>query len=318
MGLFKRAAAAANSIDVATELTVAFSPSVRRVRKLEERGTPANGVITGVKFTLNDDMTRKDFAVTTLGSGTRYGIRASLPDAHRLRLGLPVVVKSDGARAVFDWAAMAAAWELGDEFLGQDSLRKPPDDGIHDAALDARVQRHLRKWSPVSATILTLTRTTMFGLQTINFDVELELADGSHSLAKRDDVPSYAQWWAAPGAVVPAVVDPEDTTTANIDWPAFALTKVDEVGFDDDPPEGSIAAILEQPVAATPAMTAQPAPADPSAPATLDMSMRSWIDMRRNGSMSEPDFVKTLADWQAAGMCNAVQVEAAKAAASSG
>lgn len=65
-------------------------------------------------------------------------------------------------------------------------------------------------------------------------------------------------------------------------------------------------------------MTAQPAPADPSAPATLDLTMRSWIDMRRNGSMSEPDFVTALADWQEAGMCNAAQVEAAKAAASSG
>ena len=56
-------------LDPATDLTVAFSPSIRRVRKLEERGTPANGVITGVKFTLNDDMTRKDYAVTALGSG---------------------------------------------------------------------------------------------------------------------------------------------------------------------------------------------------------------------------------------------------------
>ena len=116
---------------------------------------------------------------------------------------------------------MAAAWNLGDEFLGQDSLRKAPDDGIHDAALDARVQRHLRKWSPVSATIVSLTRTTMFGLQTINFDVELELADGSRALSKRDDVPSYAEWWAAPGATVPAVVDPDDTSKANIDWCAL-------------------------------------------------------------------------------------------------
>ena len=235
-----------------------------------------------------------------------------------MRLGLPVVVKADDGRAVFDWAAMAAAWELDEDSAGQDSLRKPPDDGIHDSALDARVQRHLRKWSPVSATIASVTRTTMFGLQTINFDVELELPDGSRSLSKRDEVPSYAQWWAAPGAVVPAVVDPSDTTKASVDWPAFALGKVDDVGFDDEPIDGSIAAVLEQSMAPTPTMAAQPAPVDPSAPVTLDMTMRSWVDARRGGAMSERDFEQALHDWQEAGMCNAAQIEATRAAAQSG
>src|SRR5258707_488417 len=84
----------------------------------------------------------------------------------------------------------------------------------------------------LSATILSVTRTTMFGLQTLNFDVELELADGSRALSKRDEVPSYAQWWVVPGAVVPAVVDPDDTTRASVDWPAFALAQREEVGFD--------------------------------------------------------------------------------------
>ena len=193
-------------------------------------------------------------------------------------------MKADGARAVFDWAAMAAAWELDDEFLGQDALRKPPDDGIHDAALDARVQRHLRKWSPVSATILSLTRTTMFGLQTLNFDVELELADGSRSFSKRDDVPSYAQWWAAPGAVVPAVVDPEDTTKANIDWPAFALAKRRRGRLRRRSARGQHrrrARAAGGGHAGDDGTTR--APRIPRHRSTLDMSMRSWVDMRRNG-----------------------------------
>ena len=317
MGLFKRAASAINTADPATDLTLALAPSIRRVQKLEERGSPANGVITGVKFTLDDDTTRKDYAVTVLESGARYGIRAYPRAAHRMRLGLPVVVKADDGRAVFDWAAMAAAWGLDEESAGQDSLRKPPDDGIHDSALDARVQRHLKKWPPVSATIVSVTRTTMFGLQTVNFDVELELLDGSRSLSKRDEVPSYAQWWAAPGAVVPAVVDPGDTSKASVDWPAFALAKVDDVGFDDDPIDGSIAALLEQSRAPTPTMTTQPAAVDPSAPVTLDLSMRSWVEARRSGAMSERDFEQALHDWQEAGMCNAAQIEAARAAAQS-
>jgi hypothetical protein len=318
MGLFRKAASAINTADPATDLTVALSPSIRRVQKLEDRGTPANGVITGVKFTLNDDTTRKDYAVTVLGSGARFGIRAYPHDAHRLRLGLPVVVKADGGRAIFDWAAMAAAWALDEESAGQDALRKAPDDGISDSALDARVQRHLRKWSPVSATILSVTPTTMFGLRTMDFDVDLELADGTHALSKRDDVPSYAQWWAAPGVTVPAVVDPEKTTVASVDWPAFALSKRDEVGFDDDPIEGSIAALLEQPGDAAPMMSTQPAAVDPSAPVTLDMSMQSWVGARRGGQMSERDFERALADWKEAGMCTDAQIGAARAAASGG
>ena len=69
------------------------------------------------------------------------------------RLGMSVVVRLDGDRGVLDRPAMAAAWGLGDGQLSQDSLRRPPDDGVVDTALDARVQRHLRKWMPTAPTI---------------------------------------------------------------------------------------------------------------------------------------------------------------------
>jgi hypothetical protein len=289
--------------------------SVRRAHKLEAQGTPANGVITGMRFSLNDDTARNDYVVTVLGTGARHAVRVTTAVAHRFRLGLPVVLK-DERGVVFDWEAMFAAWELGDRYVGQDSLRRVPDDGIDDTALDVRVQRHLRKWSPVRATVMSVTRTSMFGLQTVNFDVELELADGTHALSKRDNVPSYARWWAAPGAVVPAVVDPDDITRANVDWRAFALSKVEEVGFDDAPIEGSIAAVLEQPEPDAPVMSAAMAPpVDPSAPVTLDMSMSSWVTARRGGQMSEREFEKALIDWREAGMCTEAQVEAARAAA---
>ena len=244
MGLFRRAASAVNQVDPATDLTLALSPSIRRVHTLEERGTPANGVITGVRFSLDGDTTRKEFAITTV-AGDRFGIRTQPPDAHRLRLGLPVVLKRDGNRAILDWPAMTAAWGRPDEVLAQDALKKPPADGVVDTALDARVQRHLQKWSPVSATIVGLIRTSAMGVPTLNWDIELELADGSHAVSRRDEVPSYAQWWVAPAAAVPAVVDPDDTSKASIDWPRFALARYEDVGFDDDPVAGSIAAELE-------------------------------------------------------------------------
>ena len=323
MAWFRKAASAVNThYDVATELTVALAPSIRRVRKLEERGTPANGVITGIHFSLNNETTRKEFAVSVLdGSGSRrFGVRTQPTEAHRLRLGVPVVAKLDGDRGILDWDAMSRAWGLESQFLSQDSLRKPPADGIVDTALDARVQRHLKKWLPTQATIVSLQRRTMMGMPTLNWDVELRLPDGRTAVSARDEVPSYAQWDAAQGAVVPAVIDPNDPGRASIDWPAFALAQFDAVGFDDDPPAGSIAAEVEgargtRDVPAVMGANAAAPVGDTSAPVALDSTMRAWVDARKGGHMSKKDFNKALDDWSAAGMCTAAQVEAARAEA---
>jgi hypothetical protein len=54
---------------------------------------------------------------------------------------------------------------------------------------------------------------------------------------------------------------------------------------------------------------------DPSAPVTLDATMRAWVDARKGGHMTQKDFIKALDDWHAAGMCTPAQVEAARAEA---
>jgi hypothetical protein len=255
------------------------------------------------------------------GSGTqRFGVRTQPTEAHRLRLGMPVVAKLDGDRGILDWDAMARAWGLEGHFLSQESMRKPPADGVVDSALDARVQRHLKKWLPTEATIVSVQRCTMLGMPTLNWDVERRLPDGRTAVSTRDEVPSYAQWDAAPGAVVPAVIDPKDQGRASIDSPAFALAQFGAVGFDDDPPAGSIAADVEGARGTRPAPMALganvPAPAgDPSAPVTLDATIRAWVDARKGGHMTQKDFNKALDEWHAAGMCTAAQVEAARAAA---
>jgi hypothetical protein len=322
MGLFKRAAEAVNTqYDVATTLAVALDPANRRVSKLAARGTPANGVITGIRFTVNESTTRKEFAVSVPrhGSVLRFGIRTQPAEAHRLRLGVPVVAKVDGDRGVLDWEAMRAAWDLGDQFLSQESIRRPPDDGVVDTALDARVQSHLKKWTPVQATITSLERRTVMGMPSQNWDIQLRLADGSTALSKSDEVPSYAQWFAAPGVAVAAVVDPKDPSKASIDWPAVALAQFADVGFDDDPPPGSIAAEIENSrgAGAASAMSAgAPPPTAPGAPVSLDATMQSWVDAVRAGYMSKKDLDGALADWAEAGMCTPAQAEAARAAAS--
>ena len=279
-------------------------------------------MITGIRFTVNDTTTRKEFAVSVPQDGgiLRFGIRTQPTEAHRLRLGVPVVAKVDGDRGVLDWEAMRAAWDLGDQVLAQESIRRPPDDGIVDTALDARAQRHLKKWTPAEATITALERRMVMGMPSLNWNIELRLADGSTAVSKSDEVPSYAQWYAAPGAVVAAVVDPKDTSKASIDWPAVALAQLAEVAFDDDPPPGSIAAELEDSrgAGAVSAMSAAvpPPPPAPDAPVSLDTTMQSWVDAFRAGHMSQKDFEGALADWAEAGMCNAAQVAAARTAAS--
>ena len=83
MGLFRRAASAVNSADPVSSAVIALSPSIRRVDRLMERGTPANGVITGIRFSLNDSTVRKEFAVSvqTPSGWQRIGVRTQ-PTAH--------------------------------------------------------------------------------------------------------------------------------------------------------------------------------------------------------------------------------------------
>ena len=108
------------------------------------------------------------------------------------------------------------------------------------------------------------------------------------SLSKGDEVPSYTQWYAAPGAVVPAVVNPKDTGAASIDWPAFALAQFDQAGFDDDPPRGQHRGRDRVDATATGATQTTQAGGRrdvrrvrSDGPVTLDATMQGWIDALR-------------------------------------
>jgi hypothetical protein len=227
-----------------------------------------------------------------------------------------VVVKLDGDRGALDWDAMAEAWGIDGASLSQDSLRRPPDDGVVDTALDARVQRHLAKWTRTDATMVSLTRRTVLGIASHNWDIVLRLPDGGTAVSKGDEVPSYAQWDAAPGITVPAVIDPKDPSRASIDWPAFAVKRYDSVGFDDIPPAGSIAAEIEATGDAS-SGSVMSAPAPPAPPSdgravALDRTLRAWVDAARGGHMKRKEFERSLNDWQTAGMCTTEQADAAK------
>lgn len=324
MRWIKRAADAVNTnYDVATSLRMALDPSIRRVRKLDQRGVQANGVLTGILFSVRNETTRKEFAISVLRDGAwhRIGVRTQPPEAHRLRLGVPVVVKLDGDRGILDWEAMADAWGLTGQFLAQESMREPPGDGVVDRALTGPAHRHLKSPDRTPATIVSMERLTVMGMRTLNWDIQLRLPTGETTVSKSDEVPSYVQWYAAPGAVVPVVVHPKRPSEATVDWAAFANAQRGPVGFDDDPPPGSIAAEVEasRGAGAATAMSfsppAPPPPPPPGAPVTLDGTMRSWVAMTRDGHMSRKDLDRALNDWLAAGMCNQAQVDAARAQA---
>ena len=102
--------------------------------------------------------------------------------------------------------------------------------GRKDTALDMRVERHLKKWTPARGTIARIERRTVLGMTTQNWDVRVELADGSRTTASNEVIPFYAGWLAAPGAEVPVVVDPEDPLKASVDWPRAANEAADRAG----------------------------------------------------------------------------------------
>jgi hypothetical protein len=321
MRFLRRVVSSANRADPVTAAVIALSPSIRRVDRLLAAGAEANGVITGIRFSLDDSTVRKEYAIScrTEVGWRRIGVRTQPVEAHRLRLGVPVAVKLEGDRGVLDWPAMAAAWGLGDRHLSQDSLRDVPDEGVADSARDARVLRNLRIWTPSAAVIESLRRRSAFGVPTQNWDITLRLPDGSTAVSSGDEVPSYAQWGASPGVEVAAVIDPSDPSSASIDWPAFAVAGFDAAGFDDEPPAGSIAAEIEAGRGASQVAAASVSGASiidaPDAPVTLDRTLLSWVDAVRGGHMKRKEFDRSLSDWHAAGMATAAQVAAARAAA---
>lgn len=252
MGWFRKSAGGGGAGDhgVAPAIDGTAVLAAGRAAALASRGTPANALITGIELSSDTESVRHEFAITAAGpdgASVRWGVRVVSMSTHRLRLGLPVVVRVEDGDGVFDWPAMTAAWGGGDPFFSQRPIRRPPEDGVDDSARDHRVQRRLTKWTRHEATIVGLERRHAMGMATENWDVSLRLADGRVATSQGDRVPVYAQWDAAPGVVVPIAIDPDDPQRAVVDWPAFAVARAGTVGFDDLPAAGGIAAALAAP-----------------------------------------------------------------------
>ena len=147
---------------------------------------------------------------------------------------------------MIDWAALASRWGLDGSEPGQRIHRKPPADGVVDTALDSRALKRLANGRRTTATITGMERVLALGMPTLNWDIQLQLDDGSTATARKDEVPPYAWWSAAVGASVPVAVD-EQRPVEGLDRLAGGRRgRGVECGEADAPPAASIAAEVEQ------------------------------------------------------------------------
>ncbi len=239
---------------------------LKRAGRLARDGTAASGVIVGIGRDSSDDTTTEVLALQVTG-GPLAGCEPLVAPIGRLRLGMPVLVRHDDKHAVLDWPAMCARWGL---HPGSPAYRRrrPPEEGVRDRALDARVRKRLEQWAPARAEILGFRRKVVLGMETENWDMVLALPGGREAAAG-DHVPFYARWIAAPGVSVPVVVDPRDAARVVVDWPAAAVEwRARAGGLDDAPPPGSIAELDEQRGAERQAAMDAPPPPPPPPPDT--------------------------------------------------
>jgi hypothetical protein len=250
-------------------------PSFKRGDRVLERGEQISGRIVGIERKLDggNDTELFAFEATTLRGPLRAGARVRTDRMERLRLGMPVLLRGDDSgHAVLDWPAMSAGWGFGEGNVSQKLLRKPPDDGIREAALDMRVERRLKKGTPARATVTALERRTLMGLALENWNIALALADGRSVATAGDQVPFYVSWFVVPGAEVPVSLDPKDQGRATIDWAALALEQAQAAGaMNDPPPAGSVADLIERDRAATPAESVASTMGPPAAQASPDL-----------------------------------------------
>mgnify|MGYP000937178854 CR=1 FL=1 len=285
MGLFQKLLRGADKVyDAKTTLEYSVLRDRRfdRAERLAAAGDPSTAVITGIKRRYNESTTDTDvrlewFAPDPRVGGVHYG--ADMPLV--IRLGSTIAVKTDGDRVVVDPAAMAGV--PGAPRDAGRSSRRAPDRGLDDTALDTRVRKRIDEWTAQDATVQAFERVSALGMWMDNWTVTVSCGDGTIATVQNDQVPPYARWFVAPGAVVPVVIDPKDPTRAQVDWPELAERAAVAGGSWQDPaPEGSIAASLlrvdpeAQASVATMGAPVDLAPSAESAQAIEGVTIQQW------------------------------------------
>ena len=169
-------------------------------------------------------------------------LEAAAPAA--MRLGMTVAAHIDNGMARVNWGPMASGWELAAE-PGQHPLATVPSEGMDDTAFDPRVLTRLVEWPAQRASVVSISRRSVFGVPSDTFDIVLRCEDGRARTDPNDVVPFYCAWYVEPGAQVPVVVDPKGGDRAQIHWPQLALERTVTAGHWRQPaPPQSVAAQL--------------------------------------------------------------------------
>ncbi len=268
------------------------------------------GVIVGIHRQLDgqdSDEVSYSIVVPDPGGGSeRVTVQVASRHALRLRLGLPVPIRTDGKKAVLDWAALCARWGVDPGDVVQRAQRKDRPDGIVDRAVDLRTERRLAKRPRTTGTITGLRRVTILGMASSNWDIDLLLADGTSARSPKDSVPVYAKWIAAPGSVVPVAVDPAQADKAAIDWVAAAARSRHLGGARRRATAGQRGRGRQRPrigCRAPVGLGRRTHGLGVLPPARSDPTLESWVAMVRSGHMKPKAFHQAVADWESAGMC---------------
>ncbi len=220
MGILSRLLGAANRVDQAkedVEFALVHDRRFGRAEALAKSGARNDAVITGIRRRSNDGtetQVRLEWFAPEPRSGAVY-FGDSMPLV--VRLGSTVAIRFEGDAAVLDPAAMAGTPGAPAD-AGRKS-RKVPGQGVDDTSLDSRVLSRLKKWPGETAVVLSFEQTRTFGMLTENWNIVVRRVDGGEAQVGKDHVPPYARWFVVPGAEVPIVVDPRDSSRAQIGWP---------------------------------------------------------------------------------------------------
>ncbi|MEZ5176969.1 MAG: hypothetical protein R2746_01445 [Acidimicrobiales bacterium] len=114
---------------------------ITQAAELARTGRSRGGIVVGIhRHHAGDDTEEVVYTVALPPTAAleRVAMVVGSRHAHRLRLGLPVPVRTDGSRGVLDWAALCERWGVDPSDVVQRKQRKARPDGIVDEAMDVR------------------------------------------------------------------------------------------------------------------------------------------------------------------------------------
>ena len=191
-----------------------FTPKDRRLNRLLKKGETATARIDGVRVEESGEGGESHYYRLLLADGSALGVRQMLrPQSAISRLGSEVIIRHRKGRAVIDWPATLA--QAGTPSANASTMgvpkRTPPERGISGRHLN---RKRLERGRRAEAELIGLQATTVMGMPTQNWDLQLEV-DGERALAKRAWVPPYALYLLKPGTRLPVAADARGIT---VDW----------------------------------------------------------------------------------------------------